>query len=152
MRWTATTAVHQNWSPPAVSLVGKTGFEPATPCSQSRCATKLRHFPNVDSGYRPRTAERPVTTGLNQTSIWIACVGQLSSAARHFDSMSLPGLASSNSAKPLSPTRNTSGASISQDPLPMHLSTSNMTCTFVSPSLGSPLDPIRSVPLQIPNR
>jgi hypothetical protein len=66
--------------------------------------------------------------------------------------MSLPGLASSNSAKPLSPTRNTSGASISQDPLPMHLSTSNMTCTFVSPSLGPPLDPIRSVPLQIPKR
>ena len=26
-------------------LVGATGFEPATPCSQSRCATKLRHAP-----------------------------------------------------------------------------------------------------------
>ena len=27
-------------------LVGATGFEPATLCSQSRCATKLRHAPN----------------------------------------------------------------------------------------------------------
>ena len=27
-------------------LVGKTGFEPATPWSQTRCATGLRYFPN----------------------------------------------------------------------------------------------------------
>ena len=26
-------------------LVGETGFEPATLCSQSRCATRLRHSP-----------------------------------------------------------------------------------------------------------
>ncbi len=26
-------------------MVGATGFEPATPCSQSRCATGLRHAP-----------------------------------------------------------------------------------------------------------
>ncbi len=26
-------------------LVGPAGFEPATPCSQSRCATKLRYGP-----------------------------------------------------------------------------------------------------------
>ena len=45
------------WPPPGRLLVGKTGFEPATPCSQSRCATKLRHFPDVDSGYRPIRAE-----------------------------------------------------------------------------------------------
>ena len=36
-------------SPPACLLtrvmVGETGFEPATLCSQSRCATKLRHTP-----------------------------------------------------------------------------------------------------------
>jgi hypothetical protein len=25
--------------------IGAAGFEPATPCSQSRCATKLRHAP-----------------------------------------------------------------------------------------------------------
>ena len=25
--------------------VGTAGFEPATPCSQSRCATRLRHVP-----------------------------------------------------------------------------------------------------------
>lgn len=28
-----------------VCIVGMAGFEPATPCSQSRCATKLRHIP-----------------------------------------------------------------------------------------------------------
>ncbi len=27
------------------SQVGKTGFEPAAPWSQTRCATGLRHFP-----------------------------------------------------------------------------------------------------------
>ena len=26
-------------------MVGVTGFEPAAPCSQSTCATKLRHTP-----------------------------------------------------------------------------------------------------------
>ena len=26
-------------------MVGETGFEPATPCSQSRCATRLRYSP-----------------------------------------------------------------------------------------------------------
>jgi hypothetical protein len=30
--------------------VGKTGFEPATPWSQTRCATGLRYFPNVADG------------------------------------------------------------------------------------------------------
>ncbi len=29
-----------------VGVVGKTGFEPATPWSQTRCATGLRYFPN----------------------------------------------------------------------------------------------------------
>ncbi len=27
-------------------IVGKTGFEPATPWSQTRCATGLRYFPD----------------------------------------------------------------------------------------------------------
>ena len=31
---------------PASYFVGKTGFEPATPWSQTRCATGLRYFPN----------------------------------------------------------------------------------------------------------
>jgi hypothetical protein len=26
-------------------MVGETGFEPATPCTQNRCATRLRHSP-----------------------------------------------------------------------------------------------------------
>ena len=27
-------------------MVGKTGFEPATPWSQTKCSTKLSHFPS----------------------------------------------------------------------------------------------------------
>ena len=30
-------------------LVGVTGFEPAAPCSQSTCATKLRHTPSTEA-------------------------------------------------------------------------------------------------------
>ena len=82
------------------AVVGKTGFEPATPCSQSRCATKLRHFPDNHSGYRHAVAVWLVRSQLVQVSTLIACVGQLSSAARHFDSISLPGDASSKCAKP----------------------------------------------------
>ena len=28
-------------------MVGKTGFEPATPWSQTKCSTKLSHFPKL---------------------------------------------------------------------------------------------------------
>jgi hypothetical protein len=38
----------------AVLYVGKTGFEPATPWSQTRCATGLRYFPNFSSGLKGR--------------------------------------------------------------------------------------------------
>ena len=44
-----------------VFLVGATGFEPATPCSQSRCATRLRHAPRVgrySEKYLPWQARR----------------------------------------------------------------------------------------------
>ncbi len=30
-------------------MVGARGFEPPAPCSQSRCATRLRHAPNAPS-------------------------------------------------------------------------------------------------------
>ena len=30
-------------------MVGKTGFEPATPWSQTKCSTKLSHFPIKNS-------------------------------------------------------------------------------------------------------
>ena len=33
-----------------VIVVGKTGFEPATPCTPYKCATGLRHFPNKKGG------------------------------------------------------------------------------------------------------
>ena len=35
-----------NWATPALFvMVGVAGFEPATPCSQGRCATELRYTP-----------------------------------------------------------------------------------------------------------
>ncbi len=33
-------------------MVGETGFEPATPCTQNRCATRLRHSPTRASPRR----------------------------------------------------------------------------------------------------
>ncbi len=33
-----------------VKLVGLRGFEPPTPCSRSRCATRLRYSPTVEGG------------------------------------------------------------------------------------------------------
>jgi hypothetical protein len=38
-------------------FVGKTGFEPATPWSQTRCATGLRYFPNCKREQGTRYAE-----------------------------------------------------------------------------------------------
>ena len=37
----------------ASEMVGAEGFEPPTPCSQSRCATRLRHAPTVGGYPRP---------------------------------------------------------------------------------------------------
>ena len=36
-------------------MVGKTGFEPATPWSQTRCSTKLNYFPRYGAPSRSRT-------------------------------------------------------------------------------------------------
>ncbi len=36
-------------------MVGKTGFEPATPWSQTKCSTKLSHFPIHGAPNRSRT-------------------------------------------------------------------------------------------------
>ncbi len=38
--WSSTIELH----PQLKYMVGKTGFEPATPWSQTRCSTKLSHF------------------------------------------------------------------------------------------------------------
>ncbi len=40
--WSSTIELH----PRIIRLVGAAGFEPATPCSQGRCSTKLSHAPN----------------------------------------------------------------------------------------------------------
>src|SRR3989454_3310691 len=48
-----------------LKVVGATGFEPATPCAQGRCATRLRHAPKVlnDTG-RPGQRQRGAWTAL----------------------------------------------------------------------------------------
>ena len=47
-------------------MVGATGFEPATPCSQNRCATKLRHAPNY---FRSRPGPEPAALSRLPTTI-----------------------------------------------------------------------------------
>src|SRR5260221_10256447 len=39
-------------------LVGATGFEPATPCTPSRCATRLRYAPRPEPDRRQRSTNR----------------------------------------------------------------------------------------------
>ncbi len=36
-----------SWGAGMTIVVGAIGFEPTTPCSQSRCATRLRHAPTL---------------------------------------------------------------------------------------------------------
>ncbi len=51
------TELHPPASPcrPSRTVVGTRGFEPPTPCSQSRCATRLRHVPTAAHPWlRPR--------------------------------------------------------------------------------------------------
>ncbi len=38
-------------------MVGKTGFEPATPWSQTKCSTKLSHFPKYGALEGSRTPD-----------------------------------------------------------------------------------------------
>ena len=40
-----------------IHMVGTTGFEPATPWSQTKCSTKLSHFPKLvrSEGFEPPT-------------------------------------------------------------------------------------------------
>src|SRR5204863_4262372 len=40
------------------SLVGATGFEPATPCTPCKCATRLRHAPTVRGSLAGKAAPR----------------------------------------------------------------------------------------------
>ncbi len=35
------------YPPELLARIGTAGFEPATPCAQDRCATKLRYAPSV---------------------------------------------------------------------------------------------------------
>jgi hypothetical protein len=44
-------AVHSGRRISLKILVGATGFEPATPCAQGRCATGLRYAPTLQPSY-----------------------------------------------------------------------------------------------------
>ena len=49
--------VHVTSAQPGMRLVGVEGFEPPTPCSQSRCATRLRYTPVPAGRFRARGGE-----------------------------------------------------------------------------------------------
>ena len=83
-------------------MVGKTGFEPATPWSQTKCSTKLSHFPSMvrSEGFEPPTFwfvakhsiqlsyERMLEVLINKKIWWL----QRESNQRHrdFQSLALP--------------------------------------------------------------
>ena len=57
---------------PWFRLVGAEGFEPPTLCSQSRCATRLRHAPTFDENIAPDGAANHTGCGLpasNESSV-----------------------------------------------------------------------------------
>ena len=83
-------------------MVGKTGFEPATPWSQTKCSTKLSHFPKMvrPKGFEPLTfwfvakhsiqlSYERITNNLRPIKIWWL---QRESNQRHedFQSSALP--------------------------------------------------------------
>jgi hypothetical protein len=50
-------------------LVGATGFEPATPCAQGRCATRLRYAPTRKTSIIPHTVEAGFVGGGNPAEV-----------------------------------------------------------------------------------
>src|SRR5262249_16663164 len=55
---------NQNCLIPGPSMVGATGFEPATTCTPSRCATRLRYAPGSCSAKRRTAGKRDVPAPL----------------------------------------------------------------------------------------
>ena len=49
-------------NPGTRKVVGATGFEPATPCAQGRCATRLRYAPTRSRLYRPQFTHSAMKT------------------------------------------------------------------------------------------
>ena len=52
----------------AQAMVGETGFEPATLCSQSRCATRLRYSPDRWCGRAFAGRDRPLAALYGETN------------------------------------------------------------------------------------
>ena len=69
-----------------ILLVGATGFEPATPCAQGRCATRLRYAPtfflyhegeigdknNMRNNMGMRNSERGISTTHREEELLVA--------------------------------------------------------------------------------
>ncbi len=54
-------------------MVGAIGFEPTTPCSRSRCATRLRYAPNRDGEWMPALPRNHVALGRQTGSLTDLC-------------------------------------------------------------------------------
>jgi hypothetical protein len=59
---------------PLILLVGAEGFEPPTPCSQSKCATRLRHAPIQGFSIYPKTFEIKAENGIFCLLTLFSCV------------------------------------------------------------------------------
>ena len=65
---------------PLKVLVGAAGFEPATSCSQSRRATRLRHAPNVWNSFDSKLLARylrAIEMAIMPSSLWSCGVGAI---------------------------------------------------------------------------
>ena len=85
-------------------LVGARGFEPPTPCSRSRCATRLRYAPTVGGDYPPPPALARGTSSDNAP--------QPSFGANRFSQVPMRGIVPTSSRERFSSTgrlRDTSG-------------------------------------------
>ena len=61
-----------HWTTPAKKMVGMTGFEPATPWSQTRCSTKLSHIPKLK--LMVQSARLELARLFNHYPLKIACL------------------------------------------------------------------------------
>ena len=74
--------IHGTRTMPYRSMVGETGFEPATPWSQTRCATSLRHSPTaLRLGKHGEIRKRPVIA-MPECCIQVRILGSSRSALR----------------------------------------------------------------------
>ena len=66
-------------------MVGTVGFEPTAPWSQTRCATRLRHAPNVGwmTGFEPATTGITIQGSTNWATSTITCFDSMYQATKN---------------------------------------------------------------------